>query len=215
MVSHKGKSKSGRNNKTILDLALDENTSINFVCIHRSELDFDDLIKRHILPEWFIIRYAFLLDWDLIIHNYEMTNNILDNCYRYYDYPSICKYSIIDLKYIDDHFKIFRREALPELCRYQKLTPEFMRKHKDELDWTIISECQKLSMRFIEEMKDYVDWTWISISQDFSKRFIIRHKNRLNMTSLLRRNIEIPEEVGVYYDIQELHDKWRKEGEYI
>ena len=79
---------------------------------------------------------------------------------------------------------------------YQKLSEEFMRKHKDQLDWSLISQYQSLSPTFVEEMKDYVDWTWISIRQQkLTKDFILRHIDKLNIYSLLKRGINLPKEI--------------------
>jgi hypothetical protein len=36
-----------------------------------------------------------------------------------------------------------------------------MRKHKDRLDWNLVSQYQKLNPDFIVEMKDKVNWRYL------------------------------------------------------
>ena len=63
---------------------------------------------------------------------------------------------------------------------YQKLSEDFIEKHKDLVNWNLISECQQLSETFIEKYKDLVNWYNISEYQSLSDTFIEAHKNELN-----------------------------------
>lgn len=54
------------------------------------------------------------------------------------------------------------------------MTIEYIRDHKDEINWNYMSLFKQLSEDFIREFKDYVDWNSISseqhLSEDFHKR---------------------------------------------
>ena len=82
-----------------------------------------------------------------------------------------------------------------------------MRKHKDDLDWDIISEYQNLSETFIEEMSDYVNWTWISEKQKISKEFISNNVDKLNLVRLINRKVSLPSEIknSEYFKIYKIY----------
>jgi len=61
-----------------------------------------------------------------------------------------------------------------------KLSEDFIRNFKDEINWTTISRNQKLSEYFIREFKDKVDWCYISIHQELSEDFIQEFKDRVD-----------------------------------
>ena len=55
------------------------------------------------------------------------------------------------------------------------LTSDWLRQHKDQLDWTNVCRYQKLQQSFIEQMDQYVNWIAVSkwqlhLSQDFIRR---------------------------------------------
>jgi len=62
----------------------------------------------------------------------------------------------------------------------QKLSENFIRKHKDRVDWDSISSSQKLSMNFIREFQDKVDWSSISWTQNLNMKFIREFQDRIN-----------------------------------
>ena len=56
-------------------------------------------------------------------------------------------------KYDKDYDSIYTHKYL--------LSENFIRKFKDEIDWSWVSICQTLSEDFIREFKDKVDWDYI------------------------------------------------------
>jgi len=63
---------------------------------------------------------------------------------------------------------------------YQQITNNFIDKHKDELDWKIISSYRKLDEEFIDKYQYKVNWKLISRFQELSESFIEKHKNRVD-----------------------------------
>ena len=57
------------------------------------------------------------------------------------------------------------------VCRYQKLSEEFMRKHADKLDWNALSIYQTFSEEFAREYKDKVFWVAMAENQQFGENF--------------------------------------------
>jgi hypothetical protein len=55
---------------------------------------------------------------------------------------------------------------------FKVLSEEFIRNHKDELNWLRICENQSLSEAFIIEHADYVNWDYVAYYQKLSEKFI-------------------------------------------
>lgn len=67
------------------------------------------------------------------------------------------------------------------------LTNDWLREHKDQLDWTAVCRWQKLEQSFIEQMDQYVNWIAISKWQlHLSEDFIRRNWNKLNKPLLAK-----------------------------
>lgn len=64
-------------------------------------------------------------------------------------------------------------------------TEDFIREHKDELNWTKLAKKVTLSEQFIEEMINYVDWKSIFLYQPVSEDFIERHIEKLTNFDLI------------------------------
>src|SRR5690606_14512094 len=84
----------------------------------------------------------------------------------------------------------------------QKLSEEFIREHKELVNWWDISNYQKLSESFIREHKDLVNWECISYSQKLSESFIREF------------NLTIPENSWLYKSDQEKEEYIRSNTDY-
>src|SRR5574344_137783 len=72
------------------------------------------------------------------------------------------------------------------ISQYQKLSEEFIEKHCDKVEWVYISMNQKLSEKFIKKYIDKVDWGCISIYQTLSEEFIEKHIDKVNWSYISR-----------------------------
>jgi hypothetical protein len=66
------------------------------------------------------------------------------------------------------------------ISQHQKLSEDFIREFKNDVDWDYISSYQRLSEDFIREFQDRVNWYWISIFQKLSENFIREFKDKVN-----------------------------------
>ena len=66
------------------------------------------------------------------------------------------------------------------ISQYKKLSEDFIREFKDKVDWKRISRYQKLSEDFIREFKDQVNWERISLCQTLSEDFIREFKDKVD-----------------------------------
>ena len=74
-----------------------------------------------------------------------------------------------------------------DICTNLTLTEDFIREFKDKVDWKEISYYQVLSENFIREFKDKVDWEMISMSQILSEDFMREFKDKLDLRYIKRR----------------------------
>ena len=79
---------------------------------------------------------------------------------------------------------------------FLELTSDWLRQHKDQLDWTSVCRYQKLDQSFIQQMDQYVNWIAVSKWQIYlSQDFIRRHWDKLKLGILKERGIKIPEDL--------------------
>ena len=70
---------------------------------------------------------------------------------------------------------------------FLELSSDWLREHKDQLDWTQVCRFQKLEQSFIEQMDQYVNWIAVSKWQlRLSQDFIRRNWDKLNKPLLIR-----------------------------
>lgn len=146
------------------------------------------------LTVYMMDQYSDYLDWSIVVGKHKFNEDILMQFKDNVDWEQACISQCLSTTFLEDNF-IMLKPYLYEISKYQKLSEDFMRNHKDILDWNIISECQKLSEKFILEMSDYVNWTWISEKQKLSKNFILANKDKLNISRLIERKISLPIEI--------------------
>lgn len=77
----------------------------------------------------------------------------------------------------------------PELeshVEFGELTSDWLRKHKDQLNWSNVCRHQNLEDDFIDQMSQYVDWWMVSKYQlHLSEDFIRRNWNKLSIEILV------------------------------
>ena len=76
---------------------------------------------------------------------------------------------------------------------HQKLSENFLRTYKDNLNWSSVTKYQTMSEDFIKEMRDYVDWDLVLDYQKLSLEFISKMKYYFNEAQILL-NENIPAE---------------------
>ena len=73
---------------------------------------------------------------------------------------------------------------------FLELSSDWLRQHKDQLDWTQVCRYQKLEQSFIQQMDQYVNWVAISKWQlRLSEDFIRRNWNKLIKPLLYKYHI--------------------------
>lgn len=70
--------------------------------------------------------------------------------------------------FIEEFLEIIEEnDYMSVLCIYQSLSEDFIKRHKDQVDWNAISRYQVLSEEFIEEFRSKLDWDYISLCQPY------------------------------------------------
>ncbi len=96
---------------------------------------------------------------------------------HYSDWDDISIYQKLSEDFIERHKNNFNWHYI---SIYQKLSEVFIEKHSDKVNWHYISRYQKLSEDFIERHADKVNWNYISIYQKLSEDFIERHADKVH-----------------------------------
>lgn len=84
--------------------------------------------------------------------------------------------------------KFLNKISIKMICRYQELSHEFMRRHKDKLDWDSISGYQRtLTLDFIKEMYEYMKLKYLLNNGNITlpEEFIEEHLEDINKNSLI------------------------------
>ncbi len=157
-------------------------------------LDWKLISAHKNLSETAILRCPDRLDWSVVCKNSILKESLLEQVYKYLDIGVISQYQHLSESFIENHFEDFKL-FMEDICDNQKLSENFILRHKDTVDWRAISRSQKLSESFMEEMKDYIDWSWACMSQKMTAGFIENNIDRVNLFCLVKRGAYIPKSI--------------------
>lgn len=97
---------------------------------------------------------------------------------RIYNYNWIFRFQKVSEQFIEKHFSV---NSLYDICQYQTLSEDFIRRHADDInnsmyggkvDWKLISQYQKLSEQFMRDFNHKLDWHVLPKYQTMSDKFI-------------------------------------------
>lgn len=121
-----------------------------------------------------------------LINNYDLTNNQAK-----YLIEISNEQSKNNMKYIIDTLLIKKVFPLSFIERhkdklnwdivsyYQILSEKFINKFSNKVNWRLVSGYQKLSESFMEKYLDLIDWEMVSISQKLSESFIEKYSDKV------------------------------------
>jgi hypothetical protein len=130
-----------------------------------SHVMIDCISKTPNLSDEFISDYHDILNWKYVFANG-----------RQYDESVI-------LKYLND-------ATAESVSKHQQLTPEFIDKHSERLDWFELCEHQKLPEWLLKKHIGKVNWGQVSLYQELSPSFIREYWSALNPLKL-KQNLYI------------------------
>lgn len=119
--------------------------------------------------------------WKLISLNRSLTDEFIIKYTDYLDWTALMSW-----KQFDDGIWLDNIDIVPMtiICKYQKLTPEFIDLHADQIDWHIACEFQELPEWLMRKHNDKLDWGQLSWYQKLTKEFINEFKDRINIVKL-------------------------------
>jgi len=100
------------------------------------------------------------------------------------DYNLIAK-NKSDITIIEEHINEISADII---SKYQLLTPEFIDKYADKLDWYYICEYQELPDWLMRKHIDKLNWGQISWYQNMTEDFINEYKNMFNIEKIYKNN---------------------------
>jgi hypothetical protein len=77
--------------------------------------------------------------------------------------------------FLKNRNKIRNKVDWKYVCKYFRLTEQFMTKFKNHLFWPYVCQYQVISEKFIVDNVDKVDWKLISKYQNLTNSFICKH----------------------------------------
>lgn len=176
------------------NIVLYQNVEPEFIWNNAYRVNWDKVSNSTDLTEQHLEDYCSQLNWKIVVAKHKYNEDILLKYKKFVDWTQACISQDFSTKFLEEN-AILLHPYRYEIYKYQNLSLEYMEKHKDELDWDIISECQQLPENFIDKMSNYVNWTWISKKQKLSKKFIVSHKDKINFMAMIDANKYIPKEI--------------------
>ena len=167
----------------------------NFLIKYRSRINYEQLSMNPYLTPDIITEFmdGFMANVSI---RYEILHRILQNpqaspetiaavlSNSKYSYEMI---SILE-KYkfapeVMDLLRIERYWAFKDvLAQYHNLTPEFMIKHKNALNWDLICRYQRLTIAFIESNKTLIQWKELAYNKHLTRDIILKYRELLPAT---------------------------------
>ncbi len=124
---------------------------------------------RH-LSDDFLIKFKNRLCWDTIFETQQPSEDFIR---QYQDHISSWGLLWGSFQIFSDEFMIEFHMTLDEeswnsISHRQKLSPNFIRRFRDKLDWDFLCQCIKFSEESIKEFEDYIYWKKIFEYQTLS-----------------------------------------------
>lgn len=166
--------------------------SEGFIRKYRNRLFWDEIIKAQKLSETFIEKFADEKKWRPIAKEelskkqqktFEKEGQPFDST-KYWKFVSM-KQQLANSKGLSPAFIEKHQDKLDwtELCRHQYLPMPLIHRHARKVDWALVTRHQVLSERFIEKYSNDVEWETITFHQSLSERFINRHQAKMSFIS--------------------------------
>ena len=181
-----------------------QKVSREFLLKYRSRINFDRLcLNSHLTPDIIKEFEAEFLDTGIALgYNIYKIYSILRNpnvsaatkatvlSIDKYDINRILQYNQFSSDIIN-LIKVRRYGSVRNiLSQYHKLTPEFMLRNKDALNWRLISRYQDLPLSFIEQNESSICWKELSYNKHLSYDIVVKYRTKLVDTEEINTIIE-------------------------
>lgn len=111
--------------------------------------------------------------------NIKLSNDFVVRHVTKMNIENLIKWNSFDLTFLQCN------NVRPEIiCRYHKLSPEYIDLNAESLDWYSLCEYQELPEWLIKKHINKINWGQVSLYQALSKDFIKEYRDRLNIIKL-------------------------------
>ena len=136
----------------------EERLSEKFLPDNARNIHWQLVSKHQPLSEGFIRQYSSFLYWDEIIRHQQLSERFLEEFSSPEKWqPQEDQLSAKQLKALEAHGQPFDEQEYWKLISAKRLSPMFIEKHQDRVDWQMLSEQQELPMTLIGRHADKVD----------------------------------------------------------
>lgn len=118
--------------------------------------------------------------WDTMLTSRPFSEEQLEELIPYAkekEWRDICRYQTLSEQFIRKHIEHIDWN---EIATRQKLSEDFMREYADKINWSTVSTFQKMSMNFMKEFADKLDWSQIAYHQEYDNKFVKEFGNRMH-----------------------------------
>lgn len=163
----------------------EERLSEKFLTDNARNIHWQLVSKHQPLSEGFIRQYSGFLYWDEILRHQQVSERFLEEFSVPEKWqPEEGQLSPKQLKALEAHGQPFDEREYWKLVSAKRLSPMFIEKHHDQVDWQTLSDQQELPMTLIGRHADKVDWLAVTRGQKLTERFIEKHKGQVEWETL-------------------------------
>lgn len=163
----------------------EEPLSERFLADNARNIHWQLVSKHQALSEAFIRQHSGLLYWDESLRHQHVSEQFLEEFAEAKKWlPYKDQLSAKQLKALEAHGRPFDEREYWRLVSGKRLSPLFIERHQDQVDWMVLSENQELPMSLIGRHADKVDWLAVSRGQRLTERFIEKHKGQVEWGTL-------------------------------
>ncbi len=163
----------------------EEPLSEQFLAEQARNVHWQAVSKHQQLSEGFIRQYSGFLYWDEILRHQKLSERFLEE----FSTPEKWQaqenqLSPKQLKALKAHNRPFDEREYWQLVSAKRVSPMFIEKHQERVDWPTLSDQQELPLSLINRHADKVDWLAVTRGQKLTERFIEKHKGRVEWETL-------------------------------
>jgi hypothetical protein len=119
----------------------------------------------------------------VLIKEHLFSSSFIEKFTEDLDQPILCISQILSEERIEKIIKRqnvnYKKMYFTYICRHQRLSEAFIKRHIDFIQWDSVSRYQVLSEAFIEKYSHKVCWGYILNCQKVSDEFKLKHKDKI------------------------------------
>jgi hypothetical protein len=167
---------------------------------HWNKFNINRISKYQRLSRNVISKKCTQINWTLAARH-PLPQDILHSIVEYVNFKTLCRYQRLTEEFIEKYIERIKHDksCVELLCRYQQLSEEFILKHHKWLNLSIVSKYQDLSVEFIKQNRALVNIPSLAENKNYNKPDTVQILKSQNRWYIIDAPIINQDSSGIMY----------------